>query len=45
MLREENAQGAIELLLLLAGIIFIAAVVGLYLKQTATQLAEDINAE
>jgi len=39
-LKEERAQGSIELLILIAGAVVIASIVGVLLKQAATTAAK-----
>ena len=43
MLKEEKAQGSIELLLLLGGVIFIATLIGVFIKSIPGQLSSDVN--
>ena len=39
LLKEEKAQGSIEMLVLLAGAILVVSIVGIILKRAATQAA------
>lgn len=41
--KEEKAQGALEYLILLAGAVFVAAVVGLYLKSIPGEIEPRLN--
>ena len=41
---DEKAQGAIEMLLLIGGVVLVALVVGIYLKSIPGQLAPEIEA-
>ena len=41
--KEEKAQGALEYLILLAGAIFVAAAVGLYLKSIPSEIEPKFN--
>ncbi len=41
--KEENAQGSLEYLILLAGAIFVAAAVGLYLKSIPGEIEPTFN--
>ena len=43
-LKDERAQGSIEMLLLVAVAITIAAIVGIILKQTAAGMGEEADA-
>ena len=45
LLKEEKAQGSIELLILVAGAIIISAVVGVMLKNAATTAAEEAGSQ
>ena len=45
LLNEEKAQGSMEMLLLIAGAIAIAAIVGVLLKQTAGALQEEAGTQ
>jgi uncharacterized protein (UPF0333 family) len=43
--KEEKAQGALEYLIIIAGAIFVAAAVGLYLKSIPGQTENRLNEE
>jgi uncharacterized protein (UPF0333 family) len=43
--KEERAQGSIELLILIAGAVVVASIVGVLLKQAATRAAESAERE
>tara|TARA_Y100000310_G_C20637292_1_gene791880 strand:+ start:1691 stop:1855 length:165 start_codon:yes stop_codon:yes gene_type:complete len=43
--QEEKAQGSLEYLLIIAGAIFVAAVVGLFLKSIPGQTENRLNQE
>ena len=42
-LKEEKAQGSIEMLVLIAGAIVLVSIVGVLLKNAAAQAAEQAN--
>ena len=45
LILEKRAQGSIEILLLIAGAITVATIVGLYLKHAANQSLQKAGAE
>ncbi len=45
MFKEKKAQVSLEYLIILGGIIFVTAIIGLYLKTTANTIGEEIKEE
>lgn len=43
LLREENAQISLELIIIVGVVILVALIVGIFLKQTSINRARDIN--
>ena len=43
LLKEKRAQGSIEYLMIIGGVVLVAAIVGLYLKSIANTTAAQAN--